>query len=97
MALHPAIKSVSSTGHKTTRISADPLLDGLADPVASEERICFGIKWFASEAEADQYAAYVRFKGLTYNGGMFDGMACGRNKSFDKRTDGVVTAYAVTD
>lgn len=61
-----------------------------------EVRICFGIKWFYSEAEADAYAAYVREKGFTYNGGWFHGMPCGRDKSFDK--DGPKgRLYAVTD
>lgn len=64
-------------------------------PVDSEQRICFGIKWFATKAEADDYAKQVRAAGLTYNGGYFDGMPCGRNESFDRVVDGK-KQYAVT-
>jgi hypothetical protein len=53
-------------------------------PVESEQRICFGIYWFRTEAEANIYAAAVTEAGLTYNGGWFHGMPCGRDKSFDK-------------
>lgn len=60
--------------------------------VASEQRICFGIRWFATEAEADLYAAHVRKEGITYNGGWFHGMMCGRDKTWDH--DGM---FAVTD
>ena len=61
-----------------------------------DSRICFGISYFTSEADAKKYHDYVRSKGFTYNGGWFDGMACGRDKTFDHTTDGV-TYYAVTD
>jgi hypothetical protein len=61
-----------------------------------ESRICFGIAWFDSEDEAARYHRHVRNQGLAYNGGWFDGMACGRDKSFDK--DGPNgRLYAVTD
>lgn len=62
------------------------------EPVRRESRTCFGISWFATEAEADAYAAIVHEQGLTYNGGFFHGMPCGRDKTWD--TDGL---YAVTD
>ena len=50
-------------------------------PVKTQGRICFGIAWFTSEADAKRYAeAHV---GDTYNGGFFHGMPCGRDKGFD--------------
>lgn len=52
-------------------------------PVRSDSRICFGIKWFLTEEEAQAFAAYIRERGDTYNGGWFHGMACGRDESFD--------------
>lgn len=51
--------------------------------VKSEQRICFGISWFATESEADGYAKEVQRQGRTYNGGYFHGMSCGRAKEFD--------------
>jgi hypothetical protein len=64
--------------------------------VAEEQRICFGITWFATEEEADKYAQEVKAKGRTYNGGFMDGMPCGRDKGFDRVVDGI-KQYAVTD
>lgn len=52
-------------------------------PVDSEGRACFGLKWFATEAEADAYAAMVVARGDTYWGGFFHGMPCGRDPGFD--------------
>ena len=52
-------------------------------PVKTESRICFGLAWFETEAEAETYAAFVRARGDRYNGGWFDGMPCGRAKQFD--------------
>lgn len=64
----------------------------LPTPVKTESRICFGISWFATEEEADRYAAYVREQGITYNGGFFHGRPCGRDRDWDR--DGL---FAVTD
>jgi len=65
--------------------------------VKREQRICFGIAWFATEADADAYAAEVRKAGRTYNGGFFHGMPCGRDSGWD-HTDGEGRRlYAVTD
>lgn len=61
-------------------------------PVKVESRICFGISYFATEAEALAYAALVAEQGRTYNGGFFHGMPCGRDAVFDH--DGL---FAVTD
>lgn len=55
----------------------------LPKAVRMDSRICFGIYWFLSEEDAQAYAAYIRSRGDTYNGGWFHGMACGRDKSFD--------------
>jgi hypothetical protein len=52
-------------------------------PVKLDSRICFGIAYFTSEADATAYAAHVRAKNVTYNGGFFHGMACGRDKTWD--------------
>lgn len=57
--------------------------NNLPIPVMYEGRICFAIEWFNSEPEADVYARHVRNAGDTYNGGWFDGSACGREKRFD--------------
>ena len=53
------------------------------NPIRIDSRICYGINWFATEKEANEYDAYVRENGITYNGGWFHGMACGRDTSFD--------------
>jgi hypothetical protein len=55
----------------------------LATAAKQEERRCFGIAWFATEAEAQVFAQAVRALGRTYNGGFFHGAPCGRNPGFD--------------
>lgn len=65
--------------------------------VEHESRICFGISWFRTEAEAREYAEYVREQGWTYNGGYFHGMPCGRAPSWDKDHPVHGRIYAVTD
>lgn len=67
-------------------------MSDLPTPVRRDERICFGIAWFATEAEAEAYAAHVREQGITYNGGYMHGIGCGRAPSHDR--DGL---FAVTD
>jgi hypothetical protein len=67
------------------------------EPVKRDSRICFGIAYFTSEAEADAYAAYVRERGYTYNGGWFDGMPCGRDITFDHMDPKLGPLFAVTD
>ena len=60
-------------------------------------RICFSIMWFATEKEADAAHKKVRKRGDYYNGGWLDGMACGRDKGYDKHDEaGKVNAFAVT-
>ena len=66
--------------------------------VAHDSRVCFGITWFATEAEAEEYGKQVAEQGKTYNGGYFHGRLCGRDKTWDyvdKETG--QTLYAVTD
>lgn len=65
-------------------------------PDEVDNRICFGIAYFKKEADADRYAAYVRDRGITYNGGWMDGKPCGRDNTWDYVKDGV-KLYAVTE
>jgi len=69
----------------------------LPQPIATESRICFGLVWLATEADAEAWDQHVRATGQTYNGGLFDGMPCGRDSGFDRRDEaGNVIAYAVS-
>jgi hypothetical protein len=72
------------------------MLDHLDGYVDCDIRICFAINWFDSEKHAQKAAEYVRGEGTTYNGGMFHGMPCGRDKTWDTERDGR-KLYAVTD
>lgn len=65
-------------------------------PVKHDSRICFGIDYFTSASDADTYAAVVRKRGDTYNGGFFHGMSCGRDKGFDYTDAKHGRLYAVT-
>jgi hypothetical protein len=67
-------------------------------PVKSEQRICFGIDWYATEADAKIAAEDVKRRGRTYNGGFFHGKPCGRDTSWDiKGPSGDVLLFAVTN
>lgn len=66
-------------------------------PVKHDSRICFGIAYFTSEADAAAYAASVRARGITYNGGYFDGMPCGRETTWDHVDPALGPLFAVTD
>lgn len=68
----------------------------LPEPVKRDSRICFSIAYFSTEADADTYAAFVREKGDTYNGGYFHGMPCGRESSRDYTDPELGRLYAVT-
>lgn len=68
----------------------------LPTPVRTDSRICFALAWFTSKKDADTFAADVKRRGVTYNGGFFHGMPCGRAKEFDYEKDGV-KYYAVTN
>ena len=63
--------------------------------VTTDQRICFGIAYFDSEENAAIANKEVTDRGDTYNGGMFHGMSCGRDKSWDREEDGR-KLYAVT-
>lgn len=45
-------------------------------PVKYNSRICFGIAYFESEADAKVYADDVVRRCVTYNGGWFHGESC---------------------
>lgn len=64
--------------------------------VKYDSRICFGIVYFKTEEDADRYAAEVKRLGLTYNGGYFHGMPCGREKTWDHVDAELGQLYAVT-
>lgn len=77
---------------------SSPAVPVLPNPVKRDSRICFSIAFFASEADADRYAAHVRANGITYNGGYFHGMPCGRDKTWDHvDRDTGKKLFAVTD
>lgn len=65
-------------------------------PVKRDSRTCFGIVWFATEDEADEYAAGVRAEGQIYNGGFMHGLPCGRDAVWDCHDDALGPLYAVT-
>ena len=75
---------------KVTKTPAPP------KPDKYDSRICFGIAYFKSETDAETYAAHVRKLGITYNGGYYHGMPCGRETTWDHTVDGV-KFFAVTD
>jgi len=66
-------------------------------PVKTDSRICFAIQYFTTEADADRFAENVREKNITYNGGFFHGMACGRDKGWDYVDPVLGQLYAVTN
>lgn len=68
----------------------------LPQPVKIDSRICFGISYFATEADADRVAAEVQRRGETYNGGFFHGMSCGRDRSWDYVDPTLGPLFAVT-
>lgn len=66
-------------------------------PVKSDGRSCFGIDWYAKEAQAEVASLVIKLRGDTYNGGWFHGMPCGRDSTFDhKDKETGVQYYAVT-
>jgi len=65
-------------------------------PFKSQGRICFGINWYRTEAEAIEAGEIVRERGETYNGGYFHGMPCGRDKQWDYDDADAGRLYAVT-
>ena len=51
--------------------------------IRTEQRICFGLKYFDDEAEAQAEGDRMRKAGYTFNGGWFHGKPCGRETQFD--------------
>lgn len=62
-------------------------------PVKSSSRICFGIDYFTSEADAREYAR--THKGA-FNGGYRHGSPTGRDINFDHTDDVLGKLFAVT-
>ena len=73
------------------------MTNNLPTPVKYDSRICFGITYFKTEAEAQQYDEHIREKGCTYNGGFYDGRPCGRDSSWDYLDNEFGQLYAVTE
>lgn len=63
--------------------------------VKLDVRICFAIRYFDDE-ETAKAAGLASAAVNTYNGGMFDGMACGRDPGFDYTTPEGRKLFAVT-
>lgn len=61
-----------------------------------EVRICFAIEWYELKEDAELSAKITRKQGNYYNGGMFHGMLCGRDKNWDHTDDEGTKWYAVT-
>ena len=64
--------------------------------VKHDSRICFGIDYYATEADANAADKLVRKRGDTYNGGFYHGLACGRDTSFDHVDPTLGPLFAVT-
>jgi len=71
---------------------------GTENCVGHDSRICFGINYYPTLADAEAAHEVVTERGDTYNGGWFHGMPCGRDSSFDRKhpETGEVVAFAVT-
>lgn len=74
-----------------------PQASPVPTPAKYDSRICFGIAYFKTEADADRYAAHVTAQGRTYNGGYFHGRPCGRDRTWDHTDANGVQYFAVTD
>ena len=55
-----------------------------AKAIDHDSRISFGITYFDNQADANEYSDVVKALGITYNGGFYHGMICGRDKGHDK-------------
>jgi hypothetical protein len=61
-----------------------------------DSRISLSVLYFEQEAEANKIAKQVKKQDCRYNGGWFDGMACGRCDAFDYEDNNGIKWYAVT-
>lgn len=68
----------------------------LPDAVKHDSRICFGINFYRTEEDAQRAARVVQARRQTYNGGFFDGMACGREPHRDYVDPVLGKLFAVT-
>lgn len=59
-------------------------------------RICLAVLYFDSLSDAELIAQKVKEKGLSYNGGWFDGMPCGRESARDYIDKDGIKWYAVS-
>jgi len=59
-------------------------------------RICFGIAWYELEEDADRAAALTKKQGNCYNGGLYNGISCGRATVWDFTDKDEVKWYGVT-
>lgn len=71
-------------------------MNKLPVPVEVDSRICFGINYYDSEETAMKADTIIRERGDTYNGGYMHGMACGRDRNWDKKDKNGKTLFAVT-
>ena len=69
-------------------------MKNIPKPVKTDSRICFGIAYFTSEADAQQYA---KANPGSYNGGFYHGQPTGRDKSWDYEDKELGYLYAVTE
>lgn len=65
-------------------------------PVKLDIRIAFAIAYYKTAEEAAEAGRLVEESGVTYNGGWFHGMACGRDSSWDYTDPNEGRLYAVT-
>ena len=61
-----------------------------------DSRISLSVLYFEQESEANKIAKQVVKQDCRYNGGWFDGMACGRSDAFDYEDSNGIKWYAVT-
>jgi hypothetical protein len=65
-------------------------------PVKTDSRICFGISYFTTKADAAAFDRFVAKRGDTYNGGWLHGKPCGRDQTWDHVDPVLGQLYAVT-
>ena len=68
----------------------------LSGPAKIDSRICFGIIFCSSAADAEKLAKRVEARGDTYNGGWLHGTPCGRESNRDCTDESGTHWYAVT-
>ena len=65
-------------------------------PHSVSSRNCFGLAYFTDEETAIRAGEVITKSKATYNGGMFHGMPCGRDKTHDHVTADGTKLFAVT-